>query len=63
MFTQLNSIQIQSLIKIYSDAEKKGYWISIKIKYFFIIKIEIKFELIEKTIKNFQNGWIYSNQG
>ena len=25
MFTQLNSIQIQSLIKIYSDAEKKGY--------------------------------------
>ena len=48
MFTQLNSIQIQSVIKIYSDAEKKGYWISIRINIFYYKNIK---NLKKKNIK------------
>lgn len=62
MFTQLNSIQIQSVIKIYSDAEKKGYWISIKINIFYYKNRNKKFWIYRESYKNVKNGWIYWNQ-
>ena len=58
MFTLLNSIQIQSVIKIYSDAEKKGYWISIGINIFYYKNKINNFDFIE----NHKNGRIYWNQ-
>ena len=62
MFTQLNSIQIQSVIKIYSDAEKKGYWISIKINIFYYKNRNKSWIYKENHKKPFENGWIYWNQ-
>lgn len=62
MFTQLNSIQIQSVIKIYSDAEKKGYWISIKINIFYYKNRNKKFWIYRESYKNVKNGWTYWNQ-